>query len=263
MALTGFLPFRLFGVPYTPRPEDRPFLERAAVQQDDELVVRVAVLDDRESERFFGVPLARRGIQPVWLKISNHGKGPYRLRLASIDPNYYPPLEAAYVNHLKIGRRLLEFGVLAWLFLPFIFLLPFKVLGARSANRRMNAFFVEQGIGWGLIRPGCELAGFVFTRLDEGTKQVCVRLQGAVSAKDFSFSIPIPGLKIDHHDKRLEELENSADTVACAENELRERLAAMPRSTTNHRGSVEGDPLNLVVVGEFATIISGFGARWD
>jgi len=109
MALTTFLPFRLFGVPYTPRPEDRPFLERAAVQQDDELVVRVAVLDDRESERFFGVPLAHRGIQPVWVEISNHGKAHYRLRLASIDPNYYPPLEAAYVNHLRIGRRLVEF----------------------------------------------------------------------------------------------------------------------------------------------------------
>ena len=41
-------------------------------------------------------------------------------RIASIDPNYYPPLEAAYVNHLRIGRRLLEFGVLAWLSLPYV-----------------------------------------------------------------------------------------------------------------------------------------------
>ena len=34
----------------------------------------VAVLDDRESDRFFGVPLARRGIQPVWLQVQNIGK---------------------------------------------------------------------------------------------------------------------------------------------------------------------------------------------
>ncbi|MBI3407233.1 MAG: LssY C-terminal domain-containing protein [Planctomycetes bacterium] len=254
---------RWLGVPYTPRPEERTFLERAETQRDDELAVRVAVLDTRESERFFGVPLARRGIQPVWLEITNHGANPYRLRVASIDANYYPPLEAAYVNHLKIGRRLLEFGLLAWLFLPLIVLLPFKVFGARSANRRMNAFFVQQGIGWGLIRPGSQLSGFVFSSLDEGTKQICVRLQSAAGAKDFSFSIPIPGLKIDHHDKRLEALANSEDTVACDEGELRKRLAALPRSTTNHRGSVEGDPLNLAVVGDFAAIISGFGARWD
>src|SRR5437660_4124523 len=126
------------GVSYTPRPEERPFLERAEIQRDDQLQVRAAVLDGRESERFFGVPLARRGLQPVWLEIRNQGKQPFRLRLASIDPNYYPPLEAAFVNHFKIGRRLLGFGLLALLHLPPLILLPFKVLGARAANRRMT-----------------------------------------------------------------------------------------------------------------------------
>ena len=144
----------------------------------DQLVVRVSVLDDRESERFFGVPLARRGIQPVWLQITNSGAQPYRLRLASLDPNYYPPLEAAFVNHFAIGRRLLAFGLLAWLYLPLLILLPFKILGAWSANRRMNAFFQEHGISSGLILPGDELAGFVFTSHDAGTKQVTVGLAG-------------------------------------------------------------------------------------
>jgi hypothetical protein len=163
MALTRFLTFRWVGVPCTPRPEERPFLARAQVQQDDDLVVRVAVLDDRESDRFFGVPLAHRGIQPVWPEIHNRGKGHYQLRLASMDPNYYPPLEAAFINHFRIGRRLLEFGMLAWFFLPLLILLPVKLLGAQAANRRMNAFFVQQGIGSSLIRPGHERAGFVFT----------------------------------------------------------------------------------------------------
>jgi hypothetical protein len=44
---------------------------------------------------------------------------------------------------------------------------------------------------------------------------------------------------------------------------LRQRLAALPRSTTNASGRREGDPLNLVAIGDFATILSGFGARWD
>jgi hypothetical protein len=83
------------GVSYTPQPEEQTFLQRAEAQKDDEVVVRVAVLDHRESERFFGVPLARRGIQPVWARITNNGAQTYRLRLASLDPTYYPPLEAA------------------------------------------------------------------------------------------------------------------------------------------------------------------------
>jgi hypothetical protein len=233
------------------------------VQRDDELAVEVAVLDDRESDRYFGVPLAHRGIQPVWLRIANRGTHSYRLRLASLDPNYYPPLEAALVCNFRIGRRLLGFGLLAWLFLPLLILLCGKVVSAWFANRRMNAFFQAHGISSGLIPPGGALAGFVFATHDAGTKQVRVQLLGPAGVKEFLFSVAIPGLRVDHGGKRLEELVHSADVVDCDEAELRRRLAAMPRATTNRRGHAEGDPLNLVVIGDFDTIITGFGARWD
>jgi hypothetical protein len=251
------------GVGYQPRPDERSFLERVETQHDDDLIVRVGVLDQRESERFFGVPLARRGIQPVWLQITNRSARPYRLRLASLDPNYFSPLEAAFVNHFHIGRRILGFGLLAWLFLPLLLLLPLKVLSARAANRRMNAYFEEHSIGWGLIRPGTELSGFVFTALDEGTKQVSVRLLGATGAKEFSFSLRVPGLRVDHGGKRFDQLSYSLEAVECDEAALRQRLQALPRATTNRRGTHAGDPLNLVVVGDFDTVLNGFGARWD
>jgi hypothetical protein len=260
--IASLLNSRWLGISYTPMPGDRSFLDRVVEQHDYELNVRAAVLDHRESERFFGVPLARRGIQPVWLHISNRGKDPIRLRLASIDPSYFPPLEAALINHFRIGRRLLGFGLLAWFFFPLFVLLPFKVFGARAANRRMDEFFEDQGIGWGLIRPGAEISGFVFTSLDEGTKQFSVRLVGPHSTKDFSFSVPVPGLRVDYERTDLE-IPSAGAPVECDENELRRRLEAMPRSTGNRRGTVEGDPLNLVVVGEFATVLNGFGARWD
>ncbi len=259
----GLLDIRLLRVPYSPRPEENSFLSRSEVQRDDELVVRAAVLDDRESERFFGVSLARKGIQPVWLRITNGSGQLYRLRLASLDPNYYPPLEAAFVNHFAIGKRLIGFGLLAWLFLPLLILLPFKIISAWAANRRMNSFFQAHGISSGLIRPGQELAGFVFTTHDAGTKQVTVRLAGTTGVKEFSFSVAVPGLKLDHGDKGLDELRNSAEAVQCDEAELRKRLAALPPSTTNMHGTVEGDPLNLVMIGDFETILNGFGARWD
>lgn len=254
---------RWLGVPYSPHPEERTYLDRAEVRKDDALVVRASVLANREGERFFGVPLARRGIQAVWLEITNHGGHPYRLRLASLDPNYYPPLEAAYANHFHIVRRLLAFGALAWLFLPLAVLLPFKVLAAQIANRRMNAYFQEHGFGWGLIRPGGKKEGFVFTTLDEGTKQFPVKLLGPGGAREFAFSVPVPGLKVDHARKPLGGPPDCGETVACDEADLRKRLVALPRSTTNRRGTVEGDPLNLVVIGEFDTLLSGFGARWD
>jgi hypothetical protein len=264
MVFASILTFRWLGIPYTPRPEERTFLQRAVVQQDDELVVSAAVLDHRESERFFGVPLARRGIQPVWLQIRNQGPNAFRLRLASIDPGYFPPLEAALLNHFHIGRRLLGFGLLGlWLFLPLLLLVPLKVLAARAANRRMDAFFEGQGIGWGLLRANTEIAGFVFATLDEGTKQFSVRLIGTGGTRDFGFSIPVPGLRVDYGRKELDVLAHSGDVVECDESELERRLAELPRSTSNFKGTVGGDPLNLVVIGAFPTILHGFGARWD
>ena len=266
MAFANILTYRWLGIPYTPRPEERPFLERVVEQRDDELVVQAAVLDHPESERFFGVALAHRGIQPVWLQISNQGPNAFRLRLASIDPSYFPPLEAALLNHYHFGRRLLGFGLLGWWFvlsLLILLLLPLKILAVWAANRRMNAFFEAQGIGWGLIRPSTEIAGFVFTTLDEGTKQFSVRLIGTAGAKDFAFAIPVPGLRVDYGRKELDVLAYGSEVVECDEAELQKRLAALPRSTSNRKGSAEGDPLNLVVVGDFAIVQRGFGARWD
>jgi hypothetical protein len=254
---------RWLGIPYDPDPEFQSFLERMQLQKDDELVVRASVLDKRESEQFFGVPLARRGIQPVWLEITNTGAHTYRLRLASLDAHYYPPLEAAYVNHFHLVKRLVAFGALAWLFLPFLVLLPFKLLAARSANLRMNAYFQEHGISWGPLVPGATLKGFVFTSLDEGTKQFSVKLLGLGGAKTFAFSIPVPGLKVDHRERQFDDPSHAADAIACNEEELRKRLVAMPPTTTNRSGTRHGDPLNLVVIGEFDTLINGFGARWD
>src|SRR5260370_32559973 len=136
---------RWLGIPYSPQPEERTYLDRAEVRQDDTIVVRASVLANWESERFFGVPMARRGIQPLWLEIASKGEHPYRLRLASLDPNYYPPLYAALINHFRFGRRLMAFGVLAWLFLPLLIFLPFKLVAAWKANRRMDAYFQQQG----------------------------------------------------------------------------------------------------------------------
>ncbi len=263
MRIMDFWMFRWLSIPYLPQPDERPFLNRAELQRDEEIMVEVAVLDVWESHRFFGVPLARRGMQPVWLRIVNTGKQPYRLRLASLDPSYYPPLEAALVNHFGMGRRLVGFGLLAWFFLPLLIVLPFKLFGVWAANRRMNGYFQEHGFGWGLIKPGQELAGFVFTTLDEGRKQVTVRLLGTAQEKTFSFSLAVPGLKVDHGGKRFDDLAHALGMVECDETELRRRLETLPRCTTNRRGTVEGDPLNLVVIGSFDTILNGFGARWD
>ena len=254
---------QLFWVSYRPETGDTGFLQRKLTQSDNDFEVTVAVPTDREADRFFGVPLTRRNLQPVWVHIRNRGMKPFRLRLGSIDPNYFPPLEAAYLNHFAVLKRLLAFGLLGWVFFILIPLLPLKLIGAMRANRRINAFFQTHGIGWGIIRPGLEASGFVFTTHDRGTKQVLIRLLGDQSERDFMFSIPVPGFHGDYDNKDLALPPEEGAIINTNMEQLRGHLVKLPRATTNKSGKAEGDPLNLVVIGDFNTVRTGFGARWD
>ena len=251
------------GVPYAPRPSERPFLERLMTAGEDDVEVKVAALNSHESDQFFGVPLAHRGIQPVWLEISNHGQGPLFFDRVHLDPNYYPPIEAALVNHFAIGKRLAGFGLLAWFYFPLLFLLPIKYWSARRANRRMDDFFREHALPLGAIEPGTTAAGFVFTLIDDGKKIVKLRVLSNVKTHEFVLTVPIPGLVIDYQRRPFDELYDSTSLVDCDDQALRDQLRKQPRATCNRLGSREGDPANLVVIAEFSTIQKAFGTRWD
>ena len=250
---------RLFTVRYVPNPDIKTFLERSQRQENDGLSVTVAVMSDHESKHFFGVSMARRGIQPIWIHCENKTDYTYRLDFFSVDPTYYTPLEAAYACHFSVGRRVVSFGLLAWLFLPLLPLLPFKLMSARSANRRMNALFKQKGFRFGPITSGKQRSGVVFTSLDEGTKNVKVRFITKEHCRDFSFSLQVPGLAFRSDlEPATAESQQEVDEV-----KLKNWIKGFTRCTSNLLGTNEGDPLNLVVVGDQITIRHCFGGRWD
>jgi hypothetical protein len=263
MKLRDWPILRRIAIRYEPSPQDRSFIERAHTQNADGLDVTVALPDAAESHRIFGVPLVRRGIQPIWLRISNRGSVACRLHLVAIDPNYYTPLEAAAANHFSTGKRLVEFGLLGWVFLPLLLLLPVRLLSAWRANKRMDECF--RGLAFRLrpIHPGAESSGFVFAPFDAGTKVVHVRLFQPDGEKEFVFSIPVPGLAADYLRRPVVDEAADRDAVECDVPMLRDRVQQSPRATSNAKASREGDPVNLVIVGPFQTILSAFGARWD
>jgi LssY C-terminus len=255
-------------VPYQPDPTARDFLARSQTQSSGGLAATVAVLDADESKRFFGKSLARRAVQPVWLKIANNSPHPYRLNLLSIDPNYYSSYEAAAINRFSSGRHLLEFGFFAWIFLPFIILpliilLPFKLIAARRANRAMEEFFERYAFHLRPIAPGATAEGFVFTSLDAGSKIVHLLLMGHADNKEFNFTVPVPGLKADYLRHDFDNRYPADQIIECTISTLVDHLAKTPSATTNAKGTRSGDPVNLVVAGEFETLLSAFGARWD
>lgn len=244
---------------YTPRPDVEQVLADATTRSDENIEVSVSVLSDRQSRAWFGVTMARRGLQPVWLRIRNRRPRALRLDRVRIDPHYYTPLEAARLCHFSTARRLLGFGLLSWLYLPLLPLVLLRVAGARRANARMDAFFKSHGFPSHPLLPQTETEGFVFTTLDEGNKQIFVRLIGESRTHEFEFSLELPGLDITGADR---ESGNDDDDDLDAE-ELRRWLEQQPRATGNKRGTREGDPLNLAVVGEREEILACFGGRWD
>lgn len=251
-------------VPYTPDPRERAFIRTAQQASRENIIVEIAALDARQSRSFFGVPMARRGIQPLWLRVENRAATRCRVHVVSINPNYYSPHEAAAANHYSAGRRLVSFGLLGYLiFLPLLVLIPLKVLSALRANRKMDELFREQAFPLRPIMPGKQSEGFVFTGLDIGSKVVHLRLLRVEGPLEFDFNIPVAGIDPDYASRELHAPRPPDRVVDCDLITLFERLEAMPRAVTGPFGLKNGDPANLVVIGEFATVLSAFGARWD
>ena len=249
---------RWLTVDYSPCPEDHLFLERAQLRREREVETRVAVPTDKESERVFGVRLSRDSLQAVWLEVANGGQEPLWLDRVQLDPDYYTPLETARLAHFAMLKRLVAFGVLGWLFLPLLPLMPLKLVSARAANRRMDELFRRVGFPTGVIAPGKKSSGFLFTRLDEGVKRVDVRLLGRSHVFDLRFTVEVPGLVLF---RPIGEAE-PGEAKELDEGGLKVWLERQPRCTSNAQGTVEGDPLNLVIIGDRASIGECLGA-WD
>ena len=277
--------WRLITTPYEPDDAFNGFLERAVSQENDRAAATVAVLTAAESRRLFGVDLARRGIQPVFVRITNRSPHSLRLQFVTIDPRYFTPLEAAAATHFSILRRLSAFGAMAWLFVPLFALVPLKLVTAWLGNGRMDDFFRSRGFRLRPVEPNETAEGFVFTTLDLGTKAVHVRLtsMGGIaeslagaearssggeaahteSVSDFTFTVPVAGIAVDHQDRDFARLRPVSSVEDCSIDTLVAKLEALPAATTNAAGTRGGDPVNLVVIGDFETLLAAFAARWD
>jgi len=201
-----------------PQPD---FRARAVTRDEGGLRVSVAVLSDEESERLYGVPLASKSIQPVWISIENHAGQAYYLLFPGIDPNFFPASEAAEAfdagpaGQADLARR---FGDLAF----------------RNP-----------------VIAGATTSGFVLTHLDAGGKLVQLDLVARSDARFFSILTGVPGFRADFQASRAftrepdttEAVDYDDDTAFMA------ALEELPCCVTNKDGGKDGDPLNLVIVG--------------
>ena len=150
LILTGCTSYR----PYTV--DEVPFRVRSQTKYEGNVRITAAIPSAKESHKIFGVHTYRRGVQPIWLEIENNDEEPVWFLPMGLDPDYFSPIEAAFKNH-------------------FNYMTP--------VNDAMNhRFYQERQVIY--IEPHSMKAGFVFTPVDEGTKEFSVDLLGRPPGQD-------------------------------------------------------------------------------
>ena len=211
------------------------YRERIQVQEAWDVRVSAAVPSARESEELFGKPLYKRGIQPVWLKIENARNEPITFLPVGLDPEYFSPLEVANL----------------------------EVPDAPAPTSLIDEFFIEQGMRL-LMQPGEKMSGFVFTKLDEGTKAFNVDIRSTDDFTTFTFFIPVPGLDVDHYQVDWRNLYADEEWVELERDRLIEEIEKYACCVTDKSGENTGDPLNLILIGMPRDIYTAFiRAGWD
>ena len=220
---------------YQPTTTDS-FKERAVKRTNGELQVTMSALGGIEAKQTFGVDLVNRNIQPVWVEIKNSSSTPYLLLPIRTDPNYFSPAEVAYITR-------------HW-FSP-------------TKNKQLDINFKKLAIPH-LVPPQQNQSGFIYTEMNPGLKYIDVTLLGPSELKDFRAVVEVPGIKADYQDVDFENLYPPNNIVDGDEKKLRMELEKMPCCTENKNGKRKGDPLNLVFIGNFKSILTALvGGGWE
>ena len=204
----------------SPEP-DMGFKSRATSRTYGHVTVSTSVLSANESRSLYGVPLASKGVQPVWIRVENHDEVAYWLLSPGVDPNFFPASEAADAFEFRPQDDSLE--------------------------RRFRELAFHNP-----IPPGATVSGFILTNLDQGVKMVQVDLVASGRLRAFSLLNTIPGFRADYRSTaifRRNPYDPSDVKDYVNESDFRTALEALPCCATNEKGTRKGDPLNLVIVG--------------
>jgi hypothetical protein len=195
-----------------------PFHERTITEEKGDFVVTVAVLTRAESADLLGFEVDRKGVQPIWIEIENKGATTCWFFMRSVDPEYFSPLEVAWMGRKKYTKQA-------------------KIEMAEALDRLRMPL---------RLPPGQVTSGFVFANEILGGRQVVVQVIGDERSVEFDFFVPVPGLNTDYARVDAEEIYD--EYVDLDDEGFRRWIREQPCCVTNAKGTKFGDPLNLVIV---------------
>lgn len=203
--------------PVGPAPE--PTVQTAT---QDDVTVSVAVLDDRQAEARYGVDLAGQDLQAVWLRIENRSPQRLWLLVAALDPSYYSADEAA------------------WMFRSVV-----RPADMDTLRQRFRDATVPY-----MLEPDSVSEGHLIVARAEGGRYVNVELAGHEQLLRFGFAVVLPDGDFDYERLKVERIYADQPPRDLGEDALRDWLERLPCCTTTADEGGEGDPLNVVIVGD-------------
>lgn len=198
-------------------------VQRAQTQELGAFRVQAAVPSDEEAEALFGIPLTRRGIQAVWLKVTNNSDLRARFAPYSVDNNYFPPHEVAYMYRKQFSKQ-------GWL----------------DMEKRFYEMSMPRYLG-----AGETVSGFVFTNAQAGTKSFNVDLflsGNKTEYEHFTFFINVPGFTPDHAEVNFKDLYDPGELQDVNVEDFRTLVEQMPCCTTNSDGKLMGQAIDTIIV---------------
>ncbi len=207
--------------------------DRLHIQHDGALTIATAVPSAEETKAIFGLDLYKKNVQPVWVQIENKGDSTVYLTPMGLDKAYFTPRETANRSRSK----------------------PTEEKAGHFEERSMKRF---------AVLPDSIQSGYIFSRVDEGTKSFNVDVVSNHKAHLLTFFVPVPGLKIDHYEVEWRELYEESEIRDVNLEQLVAELESMPCCVRDKKNKDKGDPLNLVFVGEVKDMYYAFmRADWD
>ena len=224
-------PVRHSGVPSTSLSDLRNFISgaedeaalagRTQTQTIDRVTVSACILPDEEARRRYGVSLAKKGLQAIWLRVANKTPEETWLLAAFMEPDYFTADEAA-----RLYRRSWGIG--------------FSATQQRFRDLSMRA----------RLQGGRTYEGHVLVPRTEGGRFVQITLNGHGHVRRFGLPLRTPDGHFDFEKMDPDSIQQKQKPIDLTRSQLRTRLEQLPATVTNAQGTHTGDPLNIVLVGD-------------
>ena len=213
----------------------------------------VAILTDAQAKKHFGVDLGEHGLQAVWMSVQNASPRKLWFIRTMLDPDIYSADEVAAL----VARTI-----------P-----PGEFERARQLLR-------DESVR-DLMLPGMITEGYVFLPRAEGGRYLDIRLSGdaydeyeqRAAAMDggsiqedvrFGFAVTLPDGDFDYERLDPHSIYDGRVLPDLDEAQLRTELERLPCCTTDASGVREGDPLNLVLIGDSDQVLNALcRAGWS